>query len=388
MPDRAQSEVVGATLLLGIVVIVVGVAGAYGLSAATSWTDTPRADVDDEVRTDGIALTHQGGDALASDDLRLIVRVDGSETSLSWADGTLTGGDTWFDPGDEWRVSREYAPDSVVAITLVHEPSNRVVVDVETNPTAPTGVVGDGGKVDARDTEGEIPGGTGDGGETSLRVRIDDLTDRDTDNPYYVVSYDAPVANDSFDHVEVEFDSGWDAETGTRTDETERGSVSFRGGYGQNEEYTITVRTYYTTDTGGTVVGRTRTITDRADAANPTNDDLSESGSPSLDPSTTITDRSDPERTDVRYRFDYEVDTNGNYQQVLLGVVNRNNDGGTAVEFHEQANRGRTVGVEYGTETEYKVTILVFDADGAVADTKTRFDEADGGDEGPPGRGG
>ena len=386
MRDRAQSELAGAALLLGIVVITVGVAGAYGLNAVVSSADTPQATVDGEVRTDSITLTHQGGQSIPGDDLRLQVRVNGSETTLDWTDGTLTGGDARFDPGDAWRVSRDYDPDTVVVVRLVHRPSNHVLFGTETNPTVPMATNGDGGKADARDTDGEIPVGIGaaddtetdDDVETSLRVRVDDLTNRDTDNPHYVVSYDAPVANDSFDRVEVEFDAGWNGDFGIITDETERGSVSFRGGYGQNEEYTITVRTYYTTGGGGTTVGRARTITDRADADNPTNDDLSESGSPVLESSTTITDRSVPETSDVRYRFDYDVGTRGNFGEVLVGIVNRNGVGGTTVRTVGRSSGIEDLQVNYGTGTDYKATILVFDADGAVVDAQTRFDEADG----------
>jgi hypothetical protein len=250
-----------------------------------------------------------------------------------------------------------------------------------------------GGQIDAVDSEGEIPVGIGtadetdDDTETSLRVRVDDLTNRDTDNPRYVVSYDAPVANDSFDRVEVEFDAGWDGDSGTITDGTERGSVSFQGGYGQNEEYTITVRTYYTTD-DGTTVGRVRTITDRADTDNPANDDLSESGSPVIEPSTTITDRSDPERDRVRYRFEYDIDTKGSFGEVIVAVVNRNGNGGTTVRTVDRSSSTEDLQVNYGTNTEYKAAILVLDDDGAVVDTKTRIDEADGDGGNGPGNSG
>ena len=390
MLNRAQSELAGAALLLGIVVITVGIAGAYGLTTVGSSADTPRATVDGEVGMDSLTLTHQGGQSIPGDDLRLRVRVNGSETSLVWADGTLTGGDARFDPGDAWRVSRSYDPDSVVVVRLIHRPSNGILFRTERNPTTPTVVSGDGGKADARDTDGEIPVGIGtddtgtdDETETSLRVRVDDLTNRSTDNPRYVVSYDAPVTNDSFDRVEVEFGSGPNADSATRTGGSERGSVSFRGGYGQNEEYTITVRTYYTTDGGETTVGRRRTITDRADTYNPENDDLRSAESPSLDPGTSIEDLSVPDRSEVCYRFDYGVDAPGDIGEVIFGVVARSEFGaGTAVERASQPSDERDIGVEYGAGTEYKAVVLITDTDGAVVDSQTRNDVADGDDRG------
>lgn len=392
MPDRAQSEVVGAALLLGLVVVIVVIAGVAALDAATATADTPRANVAGEVQTDGITLNHRGGEPLPGADLRVSVRVNGSETGVDWTDGTLTGGDDTFDAGERWTVSQSYHPDSAVAVRLIHAPSNTVLFRTETTPQSPDPVAAEwGGKADAVDSEGEFSVGAGgddddgdDDADPSLRLRVDDLTDQDTDNPRYVVSYDAPSAEGTFDRVEVAFDSDGNADTTTETRSSERGSVDFPGEYGANEEYRITVDAYYDDGSGETVVEHARTVTDAADGANPSNDDLSESGSPALEPSTTITDRSDPERDTVEYRFDYEVDTNGNFQQVLLGVVNRNGDGGTAVETHERASRrNEAVSVEYGAGTDYKVTILVFDADGAVVDSKTRIDEADG--DGSPG---
>jgi hypothetical protein len=380
MPDRAQSETVGAILLLGVVVLSVGVVGAYALEAAIVPSDAPRANVAGDVRTDALVLTHQGGDALPGGDLRLRVRVNGSETGVAWADGTLTGGDDRFDPGEEWRVTRAYAPGAVVSVRLVHVPSNAVVFRTETSPPRPT-VVGDGGKADARDTEGEIPVGA-DEDDGSLRVRVDDLTDRDRDRPHYVVSYDVAPANDSFEGVEVAFTSDDVDATGTESGTGTRGHVRFQRYYGSGAEYDLVVRTLYRDESGGTVVGRSRTITDRADAVNPSNDDLSEADSPTIDASTTIDDLSEPNSDRVRYEFDYAVTTRGNFQQVVLGVVNQQGVGGTDVRFGRPAGKKETITEYYGTGTQYKATILVFDADGAVVDAETRIDEADGDDAG------
>jgi len=401
MPDRAQSESVAAVLLVGVVVISVGIVGLYAVEEFASTTDGPRTDVAVDVRTDALVVTHRGGASIPSADLRLIVRVNGSDAGLAWGDGSLDGGDDVFDPGESWRVSRSDTPDSVVVVRLVHTPSNTVLVRTETNPRVPETVDAKrGGKIEARDSEGPfVPGGRGDetgGEEPPLRVRVDDLTNRDTNNPRYVVSYDVSTTNGSFDRVEVEFDSGWNAESGTRTDETARGRVSFRGGYGQNEPYTITVRTYYETGGGATTVGRTRTITDRADTYNPENDDLRTAESPSLATETSIGDLSVPDESKVCYRFDYDVDAPGDVDEVILGTVARSeSNAGTAVETVSQPSGERDVGVQYGTGTQYKAVVLITDTDGAVVDSRTRDDVADGDsgqsggceNEGSPGKG-
>ena len=154
--DRAQSEVVGSVLIIGLVVISVSVAGAAALGTVVPAIDEPRADIASEVRTDGLALSHRGGDALASDELRLIVRVNGSETSLFWTNGTLSGGDDEFDPGESWTVSRSYDPDASVTVRIAHAPTNTIILRLEANPTTPESVVSEmGGKIDAVDSEGD-----------------------------------------------------------------------------------------------------------------------------------------------------------------------------------------------------------------------------------------
>ncbi|MFD1633659.1 type IV pilin N-terminal domain-containing protein [Haloplanus ruber] len=160
MPDRAQSELVGTILVVGLVVASVGVAGAYAMETVTQSSEAPQATVTGQVDTDGITLSHQGGDSLPSEDLRLVVRVNESGTGLGWSDGTLSGGDDTFDPGEGWNVSESYAPGSVVTIRLVDEPTNTVLFRAETTVTAQEPVESEmGGKIDAVDSEGEISQG-------------------------------------------------------------------------------------------------------------------------------------------------------------------------------------------------------------------------------------
>ncbi|WP_435068769.1 hypothetical protein [Haloplanus sp. C73] len=233
-------------------------------------------------------------------------------------------------------------------------------------------------------TERTAAGGGGGGGGSgpgtpNLRVRVDDLTNINTNAPNYIVSYDASNANGQFDRVEVTF-SSQNGGGGTEVAQTERGSVQFQTNYGAETEYQIEVKAYYTDESGGTTVGQTRTVTDVADTQNPSNDDLSESGSPSLD-SYFITDRSN---NNVRYKFDYSVNTNGNFRNVYLGVVSRDGNGGATVENMTQASRSTQVTVGYGVDEEFKVTILVADENGVVVEEAMRIDQADGDADGDP----
>lgn len=197
MTDRAQSESIGVILLVAVVIISISAGGVYALGTVTQSTDAPNAAVTGEIGTDGIALSHQGGDSLPSDDLRLIVRVNGSETEVAWADGTLSGSDDTFGPGEEWNVSQSYDPGSLVAVILVDKPSNSVFFRTEMTVKAQESVVSDvGGKIDAVDREGEI-------GQSDISTPRSTSTDSSTsvdDDAPSVTNFQATKSSDkSFD---------------------------------------------------------------------------------------------------------------------------------------------------------------------------------------------
>lgn len=389
----------GVILLTAMVVVSVGVVGAYVLSDAggsASTTVELRSTVDAET----LQLSHHGGDSLAASDFEIRIASDGGEASYDFvADNGCAAagdGDDAFEAGERWCLdgTPPYDTNDEVRVSVVDTETNQLLYRARkvARPAAATatpapeavevadGDDGGGGDADGGDADGDDADGGGGGGDggTSIELRIDDLTNRDTDEPYYVVSYDVTPANDSFERVEVEFASESVSPTETETRSDERGSATYVNDYGANADYTITVRTYYADGDGGTVVGRTRTVDDTADTDNPVEEDLSEDASPSLDASTTITDRSKPNTDDVWYRFDYAVYTDGNFQRVLLGVVNRNGNGGTVRTERSQSSGKVDLKDDYGAGTEYKVTILVFDADGVVVDELTLIDVADG----------
>jgi len=390
MPGRAQSELVGGILVLGLVVVSVGVAGAYAMGTVTQSTEAPQATVTGQISTDELVLVHQGGDTLPSDELRLVVRVNGSKTGLSWNDGTLSGGDDVFEPGEMWTASESYDSDDVVTLRLIHEPSNTVLFRTETTPRVTTPIESDaGGYVEAADSEG-ISGGvtTGEGGERGgpIEAAVFDLTYIDGDSPQYVVSYDAGPVNDSFDHVEIEFDGAGYGSYTTRVDQP-LGSVKYDGDNGRYEDYTITVRTHYQNGS----VGRTRTFADRADTFDPSGDDLGDSGSPRIR-DVTITDKSNPRPDKLRYRFDYDVERNGNFGGVVFGVISTERGGDAVIEpswnnpsddqirTATKPTGSQMVSSDYGAwfGTRYKLVMLVFDDDGVVVDSRIVFDRADG----------
>jgi hypothetical protein len=134
--DRAQSEVIGVILLVGVVTITIGGAGAVYLSTVADESG-PATDVRVTVTDDAVALTHNGGSALSMDSLRVVVRRNGSDTGTDWSDGAPVGdGDDRFEPAEKWRQDG-FAFDSAdrIEVLLVHEPSGTLLVREVVNPT-------------------------------------------------------------------------------------------------------------------------------------------------------------------------------------------------------------------------------------------------------------
>ena len=133
---RAQSEVIGVILLVGLVAIIISAAGAVYLSTIDDESG-PATDVRVTVTDETVTLTHNGGSAPATDSLRVVIRQDGSDTNTDWADGTVTGdGDDRFEPAETWREGGfMFDSSDRIEVLLVHDPSGTLLVDETVNPT-------------------------------------------------------------------------------------------------------------------------------------------------------------------------------------------------------------------------------------------------------------
>ncbi|PSQ05679.1 hypothetical protein BRC95_06755 [Halobacteriales archaeon QS_5_68_33] len=124
---RAQSEVVGVTILTGVVVIAALTVGAV-IIAQTGGDDGPTTDLVLEVTASDVALTHNGGDTLALGDLTVVLDADGSERRFTPDAANTSDGDARLRPGD--RISRAHGfPSDDLGVMVVHDPSNSVLVD-------------------------------------------------------------------------------------------------------------------------------------------------------------------------------------------------------------------------------------------------------------------
>ncbi len=127
--DRAQSEVVGVALLIGVVVTAVGIVGVLVLSdSGANGTDDPLADLEIDATTTAINLTHAGGDAIPADDVRVVVRGEDRTQRLELDATNLTGSDDAFGLGD--RFERAHGLTGRTAtILVVHTPTNTVLAE-------------------------------------------------------------------------------------------------------------------------------------------------------------------------------------------------------------------------------------------------------------------
>ena len=130
--DRAVSPVIGVILMVAITVILAAVIGTFVLGLGDSLGDNqPNAQISVSLDEDenNATFDHNGGDSIASGDLRVIV-----------GNGTVqaTGSDLFadrFSVGDSVTVSYNetangtFAAGQDIRVRLIHEPSDSILLD-------------------------------------------------------------------------------------------------------------------------------------------------------------------------------------------------------------------------------------------------------------------
>lgn len=138
--DRGQSETIGSILLVAIVVLTVSVFGAYALGQLGDG-EKPRVEIQSNISTNELSLTHAGGDSLHGDELAVIIRWNGNETRLGFASqgsyDTDNGG--LFEAGETWTLNNPpYDQHDTATVYLVHVPSGSVIYRGARTVTKPT----------------------------------------------------------------------------------------------------------------------------------------------------------------------------------------------------------------------------------------------------------
>ena len=122
--SRAQSTVLGTIMLVAVVVVTVTVFGTYSIVSVTDSRTGPVVEQSASVTTADLTVVHEGGEAMETGVLTVLVRTDGTEATYSFADGTLAGdGDDRFEPGERWTVPHGLAldDDDRVRVLVVHD---------------------------------------------------------------------------------------------------------------------------------------------------------------------------------------------------------------------------------------------------------------------------
>ena len=130
--DRAVSPVIGVILMVAITVILAAVIGTFVLGLGDSLGDNqPTAELSVDVSADStngtITVEHNGGDAIASGDLRIVVS-DG--TNSTQATGQF---DERFSVGDTESGTFDINPDEGtsgdIRVRIIHTPSDSILLD-------------------------------------------------------------------------------------------------------------------------------------------------------------------------------------------------------------------------------------------------------------------
>lgn len=131
---RAQSETIGAILLVGVVVTAVGVFGAFYLGGFAEEAG-PLVSISVDGNETTMNLSHTGGERVPADELFVTVGQAGTSKRYELDESALRSefvrGDdpAQFVPGDRWRFTG--GPDLITGETatvrLIHVPTNEVV---------------------------------------------------------------------------------------------------------------------------------------------------------------------------------------------------------------------------------------------------------------------
>ena len=128
--ERGVSPVIGVILMVAITVILAAVIGTFVLGLGDSLNQAPQAQLDAEYDSSNegdsnatIDLSHNGGDAL-----------NGEDITINWdSDGTGAEVDTTpdFSVGDSKPVVDGFSDAPSGTLTIVHDPSESILLEVE-----------------------------------------------------------------------------------------------------------------------------------------------------------------------------------------------------------------------------------------------------------------
>jgi flagellin-like protein len=121
--DRAVSPVIGVILMVAITVILAAVIGTFVLGLGDSLGDSqPTAQLDTDFDSDAnnVTISHNGGDSIEGDDLR--VTFNGSDSSDQFPPGQ-------FEVGESVVIDDDTNATAGARLRIIHEPSDSILLD-------------------------------------------------------------------------------------------------------------------------------------------------------------------------------------------------------------------------------------------------------------------
>jgi flagellin-like protein len=126
--NRGVSPVIGVILMVAITVILAAVIGTFVLNLGGNLQSAPQAQIGAEEVDGDIKVSHNGGDALTESDLELRFEDQTIEDPTLGSDGSFSVGDSeTFDQDTNTGITA----DSDVTVTLVHVPSDSILIQKE-----------------------------------------------------------------------------------------------------------------------------------------------------------------------------------------------------------------------------------------------------------------
>lgn len=128
---RAQSEVVGVALLVGVFALLALLVGTVIIgNISDQASDEPLAEINASATAEDLTLTHGGGDSFEETAISVILRQNGDEARYGLESFTENrGSDTArFSAGERW-IRNHTLETGLTRVLVVHRPSNAVVHD-------------------------------------------------------------------------------------------------------------------------------------------------------------------------------------------------------------------------------------------------------------------
>ena len=182
--ERGVTPVIGIILVIAIVVILGAVVGTYSLGLLDNINEPPAQAVldlqfeeEDNIESDAydkflwqLELTHSGGDSVNGEDITVYLD-HGSQRITGTYNGTLKSGDTvelavihTLGNHDDYDCSDEntacslagdpdnYPDEDYIELTMIHEPSNSILLNEEINIWGEYGLYNDDEVGESEDT--------------------------------------------------------------------------------------------------------------------------------------------------------------------------------------------------------------------------------------------